>query len=104
VSRKLVISILAAFALATVACARPPSPMMGTIFLDVTDSKAIMENVGSKTGKACINSILGWVTQGDAGIKAAAKAGGITRIQSVDYYSNSLLGIVGEYCTVAYGN
>ena len=59
---------------------------------------------GAKEGQACAQSILGLVAQGDASIKAAAKAGGITKIDSVDHYSRNLLGIIADFCTIVRGS
>ena len=48
--------------------------------------------VGSKTGKACTSAILGLISSGDMGVKAAAAKGGITKIMAVDVQINDLLG------------
>jgi len=88
-----------------VACARPPSSMPGFITLNVTEMDDYGNGkIGPKMGKACTTSLLGWITKGDSGIKAAAANGGITQVNSVDYTSSTLLGITGEHCTVVYGN
>ena len=54
-----------------------------------------------KTGVSTCTSILCLIALGDASIDAAAKAGGITEIMSVDWEAKNILGIYGEYkCTV----
>jgi hypothetical protein len=58
----------------------------------------------SKEVKACAQSILGWVAQGDASVAAAKAAGGITEVSSVDHTAKNTLGIIGEWCTVVKGN
>jgi hypothetical protein len=80
------------------------SPAVGLILTDVYGPIDAGDTVGSKEGKACAQSILALVAQGDASIKAAAQAGGITKIGSVDHYSRNLLGIVAEFCTIVRGS
>ena len=58
----------------------------------------------SKTGKAEAQSILGLVATGDASIAAAAKNGGITKIKMVDWHVENILGIIGKYTTIVYGD
>lgn len=57
----------------------------------------------SKTGKACMKSILGLVAVGDASVEAAKANGHITKTSSVDYEVDNLLGVYGTYCTVVKG-
>ncbi len=60
--------------------------------------------VGAKTGRACSNSILGLIRKGDMSIAAAAKQGGITKVQSVDAELNTLLGsVLVESCILVNG-
>ena len=60
--------------------------------------------VGTKTGKACTNAILGLIRSGDMSLAAAAKQGGITKVQSVDASINSLLGsVLVESCILVNG-
>ncbi len=47
--------------------------------------------VGSKTGKACASSILGLIQTGDMSLAAAAKNGGISKVNSVDISRKALL-------------
>ncbi|MCA9492812.1 MAG: hypothetical protein KC621_22920, partial [Myxococcales bacterium] len=60
-------------------------------------------NIGKKKGEACATSILGWITTGDASIRAAADAGGIKEISAVDGSIKNVLGIFATYCTVVSG-
>jgi hypothetical protein len=48
--------------------------------------------IGSKTGEASGNIILGLFGDVDAGIQAAAAAGGITKVSTVDTKVKTLLG------------
>jgi len=62
----------------------------------------IQDNGGpvTKTGKACMKSILGLAASGDASIAAAKANGNIAKVSTVDYEVDNLLGIYGTYCTV----
>lgn len=55
-------------------------------------------NLGAKKGQACASSILGLVTTGDASVATAAKAGGITKVGTIDQEHSNLLGIYASYC------
>ncbi len=86
-------------------CMPVASPLAGGIFADVkygivaTDAPA-----APKEGKACANTILGWVATGDASIQAAKTAGGITTVAVVDHSTKNILGIFAEWCTIVRGN
>jgi hypothetical protein len=56
----------------------------------------------SKTGKACQQSILGIYVSGDSSIEAAKKAGGITRVASVEVEKNAKI-VFGDACTIVTG-
>jgi hypothetical protein len=60
--------------------------------------------VGTKTGEACSQSYLGVVTTGDSSVPAAAKAGGIRKIASVDNKFTNMLGLYATYCVVVTGD
>ncbi len=57
----------------------------------------------SKVGRAEAQSVLGLVATGDASIQTAARNGGITKIHYVDWHVQNILGIIGRYTTVVYG-
>jgi hypothetical protein len=60
--------------------------------------------IGSKTGQASGTIILGLFGDVDAGAATAAKAGGITKIATVDFQVKSILGaIVTTYTTTVTG-
>jgi hypothetical protein len=61
-------------------------------------------NIGKKKGEACASSILGLITTGDAGIRAAADAGGVTQVSAVDASVMNILGIYTKYCTIVSGD
>lgn len=60
--------------------------------------------IGSKVGKAKATGYLGflWIGQ-DASIQKAAKAGGITKISTVDIKMTNLLGLIATYTTIVTG-
>ena len=94
----------ALLALGVSGCIPVYSPAIGLLLTDVYGPIDAGTRVGSKEGKACAQSILGLVAQGDASIRAAAQAGGITKIDSVDHYSRNVLGVVAEFCTIVRGS
>jgi hypothetical protein len=78
----------------------------GSIMQDTTLNKDVSTAtaVGSKTGKACVTGYVGIVSNGDASVKAAAAAGGINKVNAVDYQTNNLLGsLIATTCTIARG-
>lgn len=86
-------------------CMGVASPAVGVLYSEVAWDGPVTEGaLGTKQGKACAQSILVLVAQGDASVEAAAKAGGITKIHQVDHTSKNILGILGEYCTIVHGD
>lgn len=59
--------------------------------------------IGSKTGEAKCTSILGLIATGDASVEAAARAGGITKVMTVDHHSKNILGLFAEFTTKVTG-
>ncbi len=102
---KIILCILGVMAL--VGCARPYSG--GMLFSDYSalncapaDSSGLAP--GAKVGEAKMVNYLGWVATGDASITAAAANGSITKIKTVDYKYNSILGIINTTTTIVTGN
>lgn len=58
----------------------------------------------TKVGTAECKSILGLVAMGDASIETAKKSAGITEVTHVDWEVENLLGIIGKYKVIVYGN
>ncbi|MCL1971497.1 MAG: TRL-like family protein [Endomicrobia bacterium] len=104
--RKLAFFLFFAVAVASFSgCMAPMSPVSGLIFMDVKAPLTATSNTkGKKVGKAEAKSYFGLVAMGDASIEAAAKAGGITKISSIDYESKTILGIISTFTTVVYGD
>ena len=100
------IALLAAFfcmVLGLTGCMGVASPAMGILITDVRWDGQASGALGTKEGKACATSILALVSSGDASIEAAAKAGGITKVMSVDHHTKWTL-LFGEYCTIVRGS
>lgn len=56
-----------------------------------------------KVGTAECKSYFGLVATGDASIDAAMKNGGIKKVHHVDWEANNILGIIGTYKIIVYG-
>lgn len=103
--KKLALFVLMGVAFALTGCTRP----MGVIYNGVTGmnsaTRVITTTTGSKTGYSTARSILGVVAFGDAGIAAAAKDGGIKKIESVDTKTtNILFGVYTSVTTIVTGD
>ena len=92
-----------AAALLSTGCLGVATPALGTLITDVKGPIGVGPGVAtSKTGTACAQSILGLIAMGDASIDAAKKAGGITKVATVDHESKWTL-LFGTFCTVVRG-
>jgi hypothetical protein len=80
------------------------APTMGVLYTEVWGAGMAGDRVGAKEGTACVQSVLGLVATGDSSIRAAAKSGGITKIDSVDFYVRNIVGVLAEYCTIVRGS
>lgn len=91
--------------MATAGCASPRAASVGVIYTDNQSGlSATSSPAGTRVGEACLQSILGLVSWGDASIEAARRNGGVSTITSVDEKSTSILGFVyGKFCTVVRG-
>lgn len=101
----IVLSIIFAVALA-IACSGGYNAPNGSIMQNTTLNKDVStaSAVGSKSGEACTIGYLGIVSSGDASVKAAAAAGGINKVNAVDYKNENLLGsVMAKTCTIARG-
>jgi hypothetical protein len=103
IRKSLLVFALVLFGSMAMGCASVYSPAAGTIWMDVKGPVDAGDRVGAKEGRACAQSILGVYATGDASIKAAAAAGGIKKIDSVDHHSTWML-VMGEYCTIVRGS
>jgi hypothetical protein len=59
---------------------------------------------GPKTGQACTMGVVGVASWGDMSLEAAKKNGGITRVDTLDYKTMDILGVVYQkHCTIITG-
>ena len=108
-SRTLCAAALGAVAILSAGCVTAPVvPPMGALYskieapLDLNSAGGKV--IGERRGESSSIAILGLVAVGDAGLKAAAEEGGLTRITHVDYkLKNVLFGAYAKFTTVAYG-
>jgi len=107
---KSVVLMLALVGFFGVGCAMvsaPVVPPMGGIYSDVKapiDIDVDKTSFGSKRGESSVVAILLLVSTGDGSIQAAAKNGGITTVNHVDYEFTSVLGVYQKYTTIVYGD
>src|SRR5689334_13888516 len=103
-SRPWTIGVLSLGAIILTGCQPVASPLMGIFYNDTKYGYiATTDTDATKEGKACAQSIMGLVAQGDASISAAKAAGGITQVSHIDYTAHSILGVVADFCTIVKG-
>ena len=101
----LLLSLAVLIGLSSAGCQIVASPMLGVIYTEAKyGTVATDASAATKEGKACGQSILGWIATGDASISAAKAAGGITTVAVVDHSAKNILGILGEWCTIVRGS
>jgi len=101
----------ASFCILLTGCGRiqaPVVPPLGGLYtrveapLDLNSQGG--KGVGPRYGEASVHAVMGLWSTGDASVEAAARNGGISRINHVDYRYRSLLwGLVTEFTTVVRG-
>ena len=80
------------------------APVTGFLYTGTQTGENATSNAGfDKTGEACASSVLGIAAFGDASIKAAAAAGGISTVSAVDTSQFGVLGIYASHCTLVRG-
>jgi hypothetical protein len=89
-------------------CAMAPSPMWGFFYTDIKYPSyydgADTLGPGAKTGTAVAQNYLGLCAIGDASIEAACKAGGISKIHTVDQHGWSIFIFYAKYTTIVTGS
>jgi hypothetical protein len=75
----------------------------GLVAMHTEAGEAGSGKVGGKSGEACSTNILGIVSNGDSSVSAAAKAGGIQNVGTVDFKYTNILGLYGQVCTQVTG-
>ncbi|MGK0464327.1 MAG: hypothetical protein ACJAT5_000739 [Lentimonas sp.] len=100
---KIISSLVLVTTLAFVGCVSHPFVPPGAI-TNASGPFAVTANQGgSKEGSATATGILGLFSFGDASTSTAARAGGVTKIRTVDVKSFNILGIYYTYTTVVTG-
>ncbi len=101
----LTISALAVSAALIAGCAGAPTMQEapGALYASYKMGRDAEGPIGMKEGRACVSSILGAVSTGDASIATAAANGGIKEVYSVDREAKNILNVYATYCTVVRG-
>ena len=104
--KKLTTAVAALFlAVGSLGClGAPVVPPLGLLYTDLDAPLSLNGEVGNRRGEASVVAILGLISTGDGSVRAAARNGGISRVERVDYEFYNVLGIYQRYTTVAYGN
>ena len=82
----------------------PVVPPLGLIYTDIDAPLNLRGEMGTKRGQAQVVSYLGLISVGDASVRSAAAAGGISNVKHVDYDFYNFLGLFQRFTTVAYGD
>lgn len=77
---------------------------VGTVYSGYRSPGQVGTAADTKTGEACVSSILGLVATGDGSIEAAKKAGGITQVSHIDHEQFAVLGVYATSCTIVHGS
>ncbi|HEU4684263.1 MAG TPA: TRL-like family protein [Nitrospira sp.] len=99
------VAFIAVIGVTLAGCMPVASPVVGIIYTEAKYGMfATNASAATKEGKACAQTILGWVATGDASVSAAKAAGGITTVAHIDHTAKNVLGIIGEWCTIVKGS
>ncbi|WP_447977865.1 TRL-like family protein [Candidatus Nitrospira bockiana] len=102
--KRLSLAVASVGLLTLTACQPVASPLLGVFYNETKYGDFATRNVdATKEGKACAQTILGLVATGDASVAAAKANGGITEVASIDHSAKSILGIIGDWCTIVKG-
>ena len=81
----------------------PPTGGLVSIISAPLDTDAENTKLGSKEGESSCHNILGLVAFGDCSVYSAARDGGLTTVNHIDYKYLNILCIYQCFTTVAYG-
>jgi hypothetical protein len=101
--KTLIVLASACVALGLTACATPYP--VGGIMTNVSLPVQVTSNDGasSKVGEATCKSYFAMVSTGDCSIDAAKKSAGITKVHHADWHAHNILGLIGTYRLLVYG-
>jgi len=100
----LVLSAAVSLALLSGCAGTGNTPVYGFLYTDAKGPLLVTNSTASsKVGEATCTSILGLIGTGDCSIEAAAKAGGITEVSTIDTKVNNILGVYATSTTIVRG-
>jgi hypothetical protein len=103
-TRMLAVSAVLIGVMGATGCMIVDTPVMGVLGSRVRWGEfAQGDDRDQKEGKACMQTLLGLLAQGDASVRAAKANGGITEVSVIDHSARNFVNLVGEYCTVVRG-
>jgi len=85
----------------------PVMPSLGWVYSEVKaplDIDMDKTTLGTKVGRAQVESILGLVSTGDCSIQKAASSAGIMTVNHVDYEYYNVLGVIQRFTVIVYGD
>lgn len=94
-----------AAALLVAGCASPLpiGTLVTQVKLPAAGGDGVVPRSALKRGVSECKSYFGMVAVGDASVDTAVRAGRITKIHYVDWEADNILGIIGTYRCVVYG-
>jgi hypothetical protein len=106
--KKVLLGVMVVVVCAAFVCGCATPTPVGFFYTDVKIPVDVTSNqVGKptvlKVGVSTCQSILGLVATGDASLDAAMKSAGIKTVYYVDWRAVNILGIIGNYTTIVYG-
>ena len=101
--KKIIIPSIASLLLAGCATIQPQGTFFTELQVPVAATSSSLDVSKMKVGKSSCKSFLGLVAQGDASIAAAVKNGNIKTIHAIDWKVKNILGAIGEYECIVYG-
>lgn len=103
--RVAVLAVAAGLTIGLVGCVGAPVvPPIGFAYTNIDAPLNLRGEMGSKRGESSVKSYAFLVSVGDASVKSAAAAGGISNVKHVDYDFYNFLGVYQRFTTVVYGD
>lgn len=104
--KKVLLGVMVVVVCAAFVCGCATPIPVGVFYTGVKLPVAMGDVVSAKNMKVGVSkcqSILGLVATGDASLDAAMKSAGIKTVYYVDWRAVNILGIIGNYTTIVYG-
>ena len=109
-TRVLCLALVAVLLVGAVGCGLYSAPVVPPTGWAYSKIKAPLDadygntSLGSKTGVAEMQNILGLISTGDCSIQAAAAQGKLTTIHHADYEYFNVLGVIQKFTVIVYGD